>query len=205
MKRYRLKKDLPTLQAGAVVRITKKGHLAIHGRVVYQKSELQQYPQILRDWFEELPEEINWEDNAIKSELAKVLIAAVDYVEGDKKHFTWDEACALEKKLGNGWRLPTRHEWALIVEEFGQKGGRLDAKTLIKNLGLGLNGGDWHDDDGVCFAGSYGLYWSSTPYSNGTYAYYLYFGSTTSVNPSYYSARQIGVSVRLVKDLEGNR
>jgi len=205
MKRYILKKDLPTLPVGAVVRITKKGHLAVHGRVIYRKNELRQYPQILRDWFEELPDETNWEDNAIKSELAKVLIAPVDYIEGDKKHFTWEEAWEIYGKLDNGWRLPTRHEWVMICEEFGQKDGRLDTETLMKNLRVGLNGGDWHDGEGICLAGDCGYYWSSTPVSDGTNAYRLNFNGTSGIYPSVSPNRQYGFSVRLVKDLEAKK
>lgn len=62
-----------------------------------------------------------WNKDGIRSELAKVLIAPEDYVEDEKKYFTWEEACEIKDKLNNGWRLPTRSEWVLICEEFGQK------------------------------------------------------------------------------------
>ena len=135
----------------------------------------------------------------IISKSANILIASEDYVEGDKKHFTWDEAMEIEKKLNNGWRLPTRHEWALICEEFGQKDGKLDSDTLIKNIGVGSHGG--LNANGLYNAGLNGLYWSATPHSNGNNAYYLNFNSG-NLYPSSSVSRYFGYSVRLVKDLE---
>lgn len=140
-----------------------------------------------------------WERDGVKSTLAGVIIAPEDYAEGDKKHFTWDEAMKIEKKLDNGWRLPTRSEWALICEEFGQKDGELNADTLIKNIGVGRHG--YAASGGIFNVGSYGYCWSSTP-SGSDSAYYLCLGSSYA-NPSSISARCNGFSVRLVKDLEG--
>lgn len=142
-----------------------------------------------------------WNKTGIRSKLAGVIIAPEDYTDGDKKYFTWDEAIALQKDLPDGWRLPTRSEWALICEEFAQKDGRLDADTLVTNLNIQRNG--WYDfkDKVLYFAGNYGYYWSSTPYSNGTSAYYLYFDGS-GVTPSNYSNRYRGYSLRLVRDLE---
>ena len=45
-------------------------------------------------------------------------------------------------------------------------------------------------------AGNNGIYWSSTPNSNGTSAYDLYFNGTTNINPSDNYNRQNGLSVR---------
>lgn len=142
-----------------------------------------------------------WAKTGIKSHLAGVIIAPEDYTAGDKKYFTWDEAIALQKDLPDGWRLPTRSEWALICEEFAQKDGRLDADTLVTNLNLQRNG--WYDfkDKATDGTGYVGYYWSSTPYSSTSSAYYLGFGSS-SVYPSYSITRYLGDSLRLVKDLE---
>ena len=135
----------------------------------------------------------------IISKLAHLEIASEDYTEGDKKHFTWDEAMKIGEKIGDGWRLPTRHEWALICEEFGQKDGKLDSDTLIKNIGVGSHGG--LNANGLYNAGLNGLYWSATPHSNGNNAYYLNFNSG-NLYPSSSVSRYFGYSVRLVKDLE---
>lgn len=56
------------------------------------------------------------------------------------------------------------------------------------------------DARGVHDVGSYGRYWSSTPYGEGD-AYYLVFDSFY-LNPQYYYNRYFGQSVRLVKDVE---
>lgn len=142
---------------------------------------------------EDIPE--SWEENGIVSKIAGVIIAPEDYVEGDKKHFTFDEALEIEKKLEDGWRLPTRSEWALICEEFGQKDGKLDKSTLIHNLHLKQNG--YIMDNNHYDAGNLGYYWSSTALSS-TSAYTLYFYS--NVFPSITSARYNGLSVRCVKE-----
>lgn len=138
----------------------------------------------------------------VVSRLAQVEIADRDYREGDRVHFTYDEALEIEKKLsGTGWRLPTRSEWVLICEEFGQKDGCLEGDTLATNLGINYNG--WYDpeDNHVYSAGFLGLYWSSTPSSSATNAYYLSF-STSSVNPSTNLNRYTGRSLRLVRGVE---
>lgn len=138
----------------------------------------------------------------IKSKLANLLIAPEDYIEGEKKHFTYDEAMAIEKKLEDGWRLPTRHEWVLICEEFAcGSNGRLDPKLLTKNLGLDKKG--YVGNGSLNNVGSYGDYWSRTVNSgNSQGAYNLYFDSS-DVYPADYGNRYLGFSVRLVKELEG--
>ena len=137
------------------------------------------------------------------SKLAKVDIADHDYTEGDKKHFTFEEALEVEKKLKcTGWRLPTRSEWALICEEFGQKDGARDAAQLMSALKLSLNGYVYPSGQNLILTGTYGYYWSSTPYSNGVNAYNLYF-SSTSVGPSDFGNCYAGFSLRLVRDVEG--
>lgn len=142
----------------------------------------------------------SWEKDGKRSELAKVIIAPEDYVEGDKKFFTWEEACTIKDKLKNGWRLPTRSEWVFICEEFGQKDGCLDADTLVNSLGLERHG--WQDEDcSLRTAGLGGFYWATTAYPSELYAYNLYFNST-NVDPSYYNNRWCGFTVRLVKDVE---
>lgn len=137
------------------------------------------------------------------SKLAGVEIADRDYVEWGKKFFTFEEALKVEQELKfTGWRLPTRSEWTLICEEFGQENGKPDAETLVKRLGLARNG--WYDfnDEEVYSTGFNGRYWSSTPYSNTNYAYYLYFNTGTTMGPSGNTDRRNGFSLRLVRDIE---
>lgn len=135
------------------------------------------------------------------SKLAGVEIADRDYVEGDKKYFTFDEALEVENKLKNtGWRLPTRHEWALICEEFGKDDNdRLDSHILMEKLGLELSG---YESDGYSNGlGYFGYYWSSTENSNANQAYSLNFYDS-GVYPSVSLSRYIGFPVRLVRDIK---
>lgn len=142
-----------------------------------------------------------WQKKGIRSKLTNLIIAPEDYTEGDKKHFTFDEALEIENKLGNGWRLPTRSEWVLICEEFGQKDGLLDSDTLAARLYLKLNGYKTACNH-IPNAGTNGAYWSRTSGSS-NYAYYLYFSSGdfnpgTNVNFN----RYYGYSVRCVKEIK---
>ena len=130
-----------------------------------------------------------WRENGIKSETTGLIIAPEDVEIDGKTEFTWDEAMALEKegKIPEGWRLPTRHEWVLIAEEFGQdSNGELDKNILSEALNLNYN------------TLSSGYYWSASPYtSDSSYAYYLGFNSS-SVNPQCTSYKYDGFSVRCV-------
>lgn len=68
MKRYKLVKDLPTFSAGEEFYLDRNGDLVYEERlpenlkclphriVAYSKSTLEKFPNILKDWFEELPE-----------------------------------------------------------------------------------------------------------------------------------------------------
>lgn len=62
MKRYKLKKDLPTFKAGGAFHINDKGNLvsdneSSKGIVAYSKSTLDKFPSILTDWYEEYEEQ----------------------------------------------------------------------------------------------------------------------------------------------------
>ena len=52
----------------------------------------------------------------------------------------------------------------------------------------------------VIWSNSDGCYWSSSPYIMSDYAYYLYFGYSNLGNSDYNNERQLGMSVRLVRD-----
>lgn len=56
MKRYELKRDLPTFKAGETFHLSGMGNL-IHesdGVVAYSWSTIDKFPNILTDWFEEI-------------------------------------------------------------------------------------------------------------------------------------------------------
>lgn len=144
----------------------------------------------------------------IKSKMLPIEIATNDYwvasdddsnptvVDGKKRYFTWDEAMAIKT---DGWRLPTRAEWMALCIEFGEKNGDIDPSVLSKTLKLKKNGAVYSGS--LWFAGSYGLYWSSTASSSASGAYYLYFRSG-GVFPSNYYYRYAGQSVRSVRDVK---
>lgn len=133
------------------------------------------------------------------SKLAGVEIAERDYCEGDKKYFTFDEAIEIEKKLNNGWRLPTRKEWTLICEEFAcDDKCKLSAKLLIDKLGLGLNG---NYASNLNDSGADGGYWSST-INGSSYGYDLLLLSGNGVLSQDYSSKYNGYSIRLVRDIK---
>lgn len=150
-----------------------------------------------------------WEQGGIKSKLANLIIAPencnfVDLsinvgteIDGNV-YYTFTEAMELEEKvlLPNGWRLPTRSEWALLVEEFGQnEEGELDVGRLTERLTLPFTGyfggGSFRNGD------TYGNYWSRTSHSD-TNAYYLSFDAS-NIYPQDYNDKQYGFAVRAVK------
>lgn len=57
MKRYVLKKDLPTFRKGETFFLAGDLLREIDSVLAYSDYELTRYPNILKDWFEELPEE----------------------------------------------------------------------------------------------------------------------------------------------------
>lgn len=70
MKRYKLLKDLPTFKAGDLFYISEYGALVHNGGdpdgynvMVYAQSTLEKFPNILTEWFEEIPnptDSIHW-------------------------------------------------------------------------------------------------------------------------------------------------
>ncbi len=62
MKRYKLKKDLPTLNAGDEFYLgdTKNLYLKDSNIMAYSYTTLEKFPNILKDWFEEIPENKRW-------------------------------------------------------------------------------------------------------------------------------------------------
>ena len=67
MKHYKLLKDLPTFKAGDEFELNEKGHLVfVRGTqeveegqtlIAYTSYTLEKFPNILKDWFEEMPEQ----------------------------------------------------------------------------------------------------------------------------------------------------
>lgn len=152
-----------------------------------------------------------WENESIESKLANVIVAPENITKelaGDigtekegKMYFTYDEAMELEKKVlkPNGWRLPTRSEWVMLAEEFGQdRKGVLRKDLLMSRLGLTPTGGFYGGN--LYNATTGGCYWSRTA-TSATNANNLRFYSGL-IYPQDYSYKYNGFAVRAVKDIK---
>ena len=60
MKKYVLKKDLPTFNKGETFIFDGDLWQESDNILVYSQAELDEYPNILKDWFEEIPEHKRW-------------------------------------------------------------------------------------------------------------------------------------------------
>ena len=62
MKRYKLKRDLPTFKAGEIFYLSDMGNLIRESDNVpaYSWSTIDKFPNILTDWFEEVNESTRW-------------------------------------------------------------------------------------------------------------------------------------------------
>lgn len=62
MKRYKLKKDLPTFKAGDEFYIDSNNDLRLKGSdiMAYNHKTLEKFPNIIKNWFEEIPELKRW-------------------------------------------------------------------------------------------------------------------------------------------------
>lgn len=76
MKRYKLLKDLPTFKAGDLFYISEYGALVHNGGdpdgynvMAYAQSTLEKFPNILTEWFEEIPnptDSIHWKPKIVQ-------------------------------------------------------------------------------------------------------------------------------------------
>lgn len=62
MKRYKLKRDLPTFKAGEIFYLSDAGNLLRESDNIaaYSWTTLDKFPNILTDWFEEIKESTRW-------------------------------------------------------------------------------------------------------------------------------------------------
>jgi len=187
MKKYRVLKDFPAKRM-----IVRKGDIIerIVDHVLTKLLVNEGYIKPINEWSPA---------GVIESKLARVLIATNNYSENGKDHFNFDEALEIKGKLNNGWRLPTRREWALICEEFGcDETGRLNGELLKNNISLPYSG--FVVSGQLSLVNRNGYYWSSTAKEPND-AYNLSF-SSSGVIPFCHDLRFIKNSVRLVKDIE---
>lgn len=118
-------------------------------------------------------------------------------------YYTFDEA---QKLSNSNWRVPTIKECQELVDnckykwitQNGVEGGLFTSKKNGNSIFLPAGGNRYGSD--VDDVGSYGYYWSSSAYSYGSVAYYLYFLDDYARTSSSY--RIGGLSVRLVQDVK---
>ena len=104
MKRYKLKKDLPTFKAGDIFYLSDTGNLFdrnfLHAKssdIVYSFKEIEKFPNILTDWFEEIKESTRW-----KPEISHDYY----YISGDGNVYdnSWDDSLLIDNgrfEIGN--------------------------------------------------------------------------------------------------------
>lgn len=98
MKRYKLKRNLPTFKAGDVFYLSDTGNLfdrnflhAKSSHIVYSFKEIDKFPNILTDWFEEIDEPTRWKPEKFQKYY---------YVGGDS--FVYDDTWANGSVVDNG-------------------------------------------------------------------------------------------------------
>ena len=112
MKRYQLKKNLPTFKAGEMFHLSGMGNL-IHesdGVVAYSWSTIGKFPNILTDWFEEVNESNRWKPEKFQKYY---------HVGGDSFVYddNWDNGPAIDNgrfEIGNCFQ--TEEEAERVVE-----------------------------------------------------------------------------------------
>lgn len=128
MKRYKLKKDLPTFKAGDEFFINGCGDLLLdvthtndtqteYGITAYCASTLHKFPNILKDWFEEIPEQPKtvWD---LEFDDRFYLLGE----DGDIKLYEWYNGYSDERALGNVF---------LTKEEAEKELARRKAKVIL--------------------------------------------------------------------------
>ncbi len=103
-----------------------------------------------------------------------------------------NDPCTIE--LGNGWRIPTKTEWANVRASGNWNDWNGPWNSALKMHAAGF----LSDSDGsLQFRGSNGFYWSSRQI-NSSSGWFLYFNNITSYTGSYPKAA--GFSARCVRD-----
>ena len=108
MKRYKLKKDLPTFKAGETFYLSDMGNLMRESDNVpaYSWSTIDKFPNILTDWFEEINESTRW-----KPEMSNDYY----YVSGDGHVYdnSWDDSRFVDNsrfEIGNCFKTKEEAE-----------------------------------------------------------------------------------------------
>ena len=112
MKRYKLKKDLPTFKEGEIFYLSDNGNLIRESDNIpaYSWSTIDKFPNILTDWFEEVKESTRW-----KPEMSHDYY----YISGDGHVYddSWDDSQFVDRgRLNIGNCFETKEEAEKAVE-----------------------------------------------------------------------------------------
>lgn len=131
MKRYKLKRDLPTFKAGEIFYISDSGNLLRESDNIaaYSWTTLDKFPNILTDWFEEINESTRWKPEKFQK---YYLVGGDSFVYDDN----WDNGLAIDNgrfEIGNCFQ--TKEEAERAVE-------KLRSWKRLKDSGLKFK--DWN-------------------------------------------------------------
>lgn len=116
MKRYKLLKDLPNFNAGDEFYLDSNNDLRLKGSdaMAYNHHTLEKFPNILTDWFKEIPEESKrWRREEKTEDYIKYLMAReilLDDAEGGKFYYTNDN-----------WLFETMDNWCAYYDDWDHK------------------------------------------------------------------------------------
>lgn len=168
MKLYRLKKDLPTFKAGDEFYLSENGELVFNGgnigEVAYRYRDLEKFPNILKDWFEEAEENGRWRGG--KREIYWW------FDTGDGRSYNYTEN--RDKLDNNNYEYGNYFKTEAEAEKYGEY---LKALQVIKDDAKGFKP-DWGDENQAKYYGHYkhgngSLTWSSNIYSQNQGAIYF--------------------------------
>ena len=111
MKRYKLKRDLPTFKAGEIFYISDMGNLIHESDNVpaYSWSTIDKFPNILTDWFEEIKEQTRW-----KPEMCHMYYLLYD--DGTVYNNLWDDDPVDNGRCEIGNCFETKEEAEQVAE-----------------------------------------------------------------------------------------
>lgn len=162
-------------------------------------KEYHSIKEFVEDW-EDCKPEFDWKkakENLIETDCG-ITLCRDDYTEGDKKHFTFDEALEIEKEAKkHGFRLPTVVDFEKLYAFYGLGEDGKDTPQRFKDE-LGFTDAAQRRTIVVASVGTYGYYWSSSIYST-DYSYILLF-NTSNVSPQDYDGKYFGFAVKFIYD-----
>lgn len=153
MKRYKLLKDLPTFKAGDEFRLEKSGLWKDKGEripiIAYAATTLEKFPNIIEDWFEEIPEQPKTVWDLEKGD--KCWFIASDDKTAYISYFRWDSTYRPEREIGDIF---------LTEKEAERELARRKAKQILLRDTKGFKP-DWTDDSQDRFCVSFYLFCGS--------------------------------------------